>query len=84
MRGLVVELRVQAEEPCANGVRRLLCEQQLERLVGAAQALLVLCSRSALAGRPARDRSGVGYARYVCDQLLSEHLLEVPDDIGDV
>jgi hypothetical protein len=56
----------------------------LERLVGAAQALLVLCSRSALAGCPARSCPGVGYSGNVRNQLLSEHLLEVSDDIGYV
>ena len=80
---LVVELWVQAEEPCADGVGGLLREHKLERLVGAAQALLVLCSRSALAGCPARDRSGVGHSGEVRNQLLSKDLLEICDDIGD-
>ncbi len=83
-RGLIVELRVQAEEPRTHGVGRLLGEQKLKRLVGAAQALLVLGTGSALAGCPARGCSGVGHSSDVRGELLSEHLLEVSDDVGDV
>jgi hypothetical protein len=57
--GVIVQLWIQPKEPRTDGMGRLLSEKELESLVSATEALLVLCSGRTLAGCPARDSPSV-------------------------